>query len=34
MWITAKRREPWTVEGSLPGPAQESEPVGDAWTEH
>jgi ubiquinol-cytochrome c reductase cytochrome c subunit len=34
MWITAKRREPWTVEDSLPGSAHESEPAGDAWTEH
>ena len=35
MWITAKRREPWTTEGSLPGGTEyESEPVGDAWTEH
>ena len=35
MWITAKRREPWTTEGSLPsGSEYESEPAGDAWTEH
>ncbi|MGH3255030.1 MAG: cytochrome bc1 complex diheme cytochrome c subunit [Streptosporangiaceae bacterium] len=34
MWITAKRREPWTVEGSLPGSDHASEPAGDAWTEH
>jgi ubiquinol-cytochrome c reductase cytochrome c subunit len=34
MWITAKRREPWTVEGSLPGAPEGSETPGDAWTEH
>ena len=34
MWITAKRREPWTVEGSLPGSADGSDTAGDAWMEH
>jgi ubiquinol-cytochrome c reductase cytochrome c subunit len=35
MWLTAKRREPWSVEGSLPGSAHGSaDEPGDAWTEH
>jgi ubiquinol-cytochrome c reductase cytochrome c subunit len=34
MWITAKRREPWTAEGSLPGAADGPDAPGDAWTEH
>jgi ubiquinol-cytochrome c reductase cytochrome c subunit len=34
MWITAKRREPWTTEGSLPGSENGSDTPGDAWMEH
>jgi len=34
MWITAKRREPWTTEGSLPGSADGADTPGDAWMEH
>jgi ubiquinol-cytochrome c reductase cytochrome c subunit len=32
MWITAKRREPWTSDAS--GEGEATEPAGDAWTEH
>jgi ubiquinol-cytochrome c reductase cytochrome c subunit len=34
MWLTAKRREPWSVEGSLPPAADGPDAPGDAWTEH
>jgi len=34
MWITAKRREPWTAEGSGPASAHGPDTPGDAWTEH
>jgi ubiquinol-cytochrome c reductase cytochrome c subunit len=34
MWLTAKRREPWTVEGSHAGSEPGSDTPGDAWTEH
>ncbi len=33
MWLTAKRREPWTPEGSGPGSAAGSDTSGTAWTE-
>ena len=32
MWITAKRREPWTADAS--GEGEPTESAGDAWTEH
>ncbi len=34
MWLTAKRREPWTVEGSHPEAAQGPDAPESAWTEH